>query len=154
MDSQYGISLEQRFREKDLSHQGVIKKIDFLLVIEENVRDLQRNQIENFIDLVIPPADNVVNYSDFMKILYKFGEGFQQNFGAMAHQPVGSSLNASLQETPLAEKMGASFKDQLFERMKAAYSRSSVEEEMTKRSKEGVITKDSLTLSLLTANFA
>lgn len=81
----------------------------------------------------MPPADQVVNYSDFMKILYKFGEnpgvpGIAHQFGQMG---LNSSLSGS-QDHPLAERVGQGIKNQLFERMKHAFQHSNVQEEVAR----------------------
>jgi len=73
-DSVQGVNLESKFRERDALNTGQVKRVEFLQVLEESVRELERWQIQNFVEMLVPPSDNIVNYSDFMRILYKFGE--------------------------------------------------------------------------------
>lgn len=40
MDSHYNVNLEARFRERDQFNTGAINKVDFLQILETNVRDL------------------------------------------------------------------------------------------------------------------
>ena len=74
MDLQYKIGLDQRFRELDINNKGIIKKLDFLAVIENNIRGINRDHLIQTIDLLVPPTESTVNFSDFMKILYMYGE--------------------------------------------------------------------------------
>jgi len=43
-------------------------------VIYENVKGIQVADLVNFMNLFITSLDDVVNYDDFIKIIYKFGE--------------------------------------------------------------------------------
>jgi hypothetical protein len=173
MDLQYHINIDQRFREHDHTNQGIIKRESFLAVIEQNIRSLQREEITQVVDMIVPPSEGAVNYGDFMKILYMFGEkqGQQQMMGgqmmgAPHHNPNNSSLGGSMMgnlmggmnsmnpgTNPGTNPMMASLQkgmSGLFDRMKASYSKTNIEEELRKKStnNDDQISAEALILSL------
>lgn len=73
------IDLDSKFRVHDPNNTGIIKKADFVNVIFENVRSIQASELMQFMNLFTTSFDDVVNYDDFLKVLYKFGDmPFQQ----------------------------------------------------------------------------
>lgn len=86
------VDLDAKFRQFDPNNTGIIKKSDFVNVIFENVRGIQASELMNFMNLFTTSFDEVINYDDFLKILYKFGDmpvvstsgggqlGFNQDF--------------------------------------------------------------------------
>jgi hypothetical protein len=41
-DSVQGVNLESKFRERDALNTGQVKRVEFLQVLEESVRELER----------------------------------------------------------------------------------------------------------------
>lgn len=79
MDHHMKIDLDSKFRVHDPNNTGIIKKADFVNVIFENVRSIQASELMQFMNLFTTSFDDVVNYDDFLKVLYKFGDmPFQQ----------------------------------------------------------------------------
>jgi Ca2+-binding EF-hand superfamily protein len=74
MDHNMKIDLDSRFRAFDAHNTGIIKKNDFVNVIHENVRSIQASELMSFMNLFTTSFDDVVNYDDFLKVLYKFGD--------------------------------------------------------------------------------
>ena len=74
MDHHMKIDLDAKFRAYDAHNTGIIKKNDFINVIFENVRGIQASELMNFMNLFTTSFDDVINYDDFLKILYKFGD--------------------------------------------------------------------------------
>lgn len=73
------VDLDSKFRVHDPNNTGIIKKPDFINVIFENVRSIQASELMQFMNLFTTSFDDVVNYDDFLKVLYKFGDmPFQQ----------------------------------------------------------------------------
>ena len=68
------IDLDSKFRQYDKLNTGMIKKSDFINVIFANVKAIEPNELFNFLNLFTTSFDDVINYDDFLKILYKFGE--------------------------------------------------------------------------------
>jgi Ca2+-binding EF-hand superfamily protein len=68
------IDLDSKFRVHDPNNTGIIKKNDFINVIFENVRGMQASDLMNFMNLFTTTFEDVINYDDFLKILYKFGD--------------------------------------------------------------------------------
>lgn len=75
------IDLDSKFRVFDKNNTGIIKKNDFVNVIFENIRSIQASDLMHFMNLFTTSFDEVVNYDDFLKTLYKFGD-----------MPLGGSL--------------------------------------------------------------
>lgn len=73
--------LDSKFRQHDPNNTGIIKKKDFINVIFENVRSIQPSELINFLGLFTTSFDDVINYDDFLKILYKFGDMPFNNVG-------------------------------------------------------------------------
>ena len=74
MDHHMKIDLDSKFRKFDGNNTGIIKKNDFMNVISDNVRSIQVSELIPFMDLFTTSFDEVVNYDDFLKVLYKFGD--------------------------------------------------------------------------------
>jgi len=74
LDNTFKIGLDAKFRVHDPNNTGIIKKKDFMNVIYENVKGIQVADLVNLMNLFITSLDDVVNYDDFIKIIYKFGE--------------------------------------------------------------------------------
>ena len=74
MDNHYKVDLDSKFRHFDPNNTGIIKKNDFVNVIFENVKQVQPSELMHFMSLFTTSFDDVVNYDDFLKILYKFGD--------------------------------------------------------------------------------
>jgi Ca2+-binding EF-hand superfamily protein len=74
MDHGMKIDLDSKFRKFDTNNSGIIKKSDFINVLSENVRSISGSELYQFMSLFTTSFDDVVNYDDFLKILYKFGE--------------------------------------------------------------------------------
>jgi Ca2+-binding EF-hand superfamily protein len=74
MDHHMKIDLEAKFRTYDPNNTGIIKKSDFVNVIFDNVRGVQANELMIFLNLFTTSFDDVVNFDDFLKVLYKFGD--------------------------------------------------------------------------------
>lgn len=145
MDLQYRVGLDQKFRALDMNNQGIIKKLDFFQVIENSIRSISRDDLIQTIDTLVPPSETTINYGDFMKILYMYGEKQQQ-----PAQSPNISLQVS-QENPLAASMGAALVNNVqVERIKAAYASSNLAEELRKRSKnnDDNLSLDSFILAL------
>lgn len=68
------VDLDAKFRQFDPNNTGIIRKGDFINVIFENVRGIQASELMNFMNLFTTSFDDVINYDDFLKILYKFGD--------------------------------------------------------------------------------
>jgi Ca2+-binding EF-hand superfamily protein len=66
--------LDSKFRQYDPNNTGIIKKKDFINVIFENIRSIQPSELISFLNLFTTSFDDVINYDDFLKILYKFGD--------------------------------------------------------------------------------
>ena len=66
--------LDARFRAFDPNNTGIIKKHDFINVIFESVKSVQPSELTHFMGLFTTSFDDVVNYDDFLKVLYKFGD--------------------------------------------------------------------------------
>ena len=66
--------LDTKFRHHDPNNTGVIKKKDFINIIFENIRSIQPSELISFLNLFTTSFDDVLNYDDFLKILYKFGD--------------------------------------------------------------------------------
>ncbi len=73
-DSRFKADLESKFRQHDPTNQGVIKKNDFTDIIFESVKGLKVTDFMNFLSLFSLGTEDIVNYIDFLKILYKFGD--------------------------------------------------------------------------------
>lgn len=74
MDHGMKIDLDSKFRKFDANNSGIIKKNDFINVLADNVRSISGSELYQFMSLFTTSFDDVVNYDDFLKILYKFGE--------------------------------------------------------------------------------
>ena len=74
MDHTMKVDLDSKFRYFDKNNNGIIKKSDFINVLSENVRAISGAELYQFMSLFTTSFDDVVNYDDFLKILYKFGE--------------------------------------------------------------------------------
>lgn len=74
MDHLMKADLDAQFRKSDPNNTGVIKKKDFVNTIFDNVRSLQPDMLANFLNVFTPSFENVINYDDFLKVLYKFGD--------------------------------------------------------------------------------
>lgn len=74
MDHGMKVDLDSKFRNFDKFNNGIIKKSDFINVLSENVRTISGAELYQFMSLFTTSFDDVVNYDDFLKILYKFGE--------------------------------------------------------------------------------
>jgi hypothetical protein len=57
----------------------MIKKNDFINVIFESVSGIQASELINLMNLFTTSFEDVINYDDFLRILYKFGEGPTQH---------------------------------------------------------------------------
>ena len=68
------VDLDHKFRAFDINSTGIIKRTDFINVIFENVRCVQAAELMDLMNLFTTSFEDVVNYDDFMKILYKFGD--------------------------------------------------------------------------------
>ena len=68
------LDLDSKFRQFDPNNNGIIKKSDFIDVLSENVKTVSGSELFEFMSLFTTCFDDVVNYSDFLNILYKFGE--------------------------------------------------------------------------------
>jgi len=87
MDHHSKVDLDSKFRTFDPNNTGIIKKNDFINVIFENVKNVQPSELTHFMGLFTTSFDNVVNYDDFLKILYKFGDmPVPQHYGCQAFQ--------------------------------------------------------------------
>ena len=53
----------------------MIKKNDFINVVFESVSGIQASELINLMNLFTTSFEDVINYDDFLMILYKFGEG-------------------------------------------------------------------------------
>ena len=74
MDHHMKIDLDSKFRHYDKNNTGIIKKNDFINVISDNVRSISASELMNFMNVFSTSFDDVVNYDDFLKVLYKFGD--------------------------------------------------------------------------------
>ena len=74
MDHNMKLDLDEKYRQYDPNNTGIIKKKDFFNVTLENIRSIQPGEFAQFMNLLTTSFDDVVNYDDFLKIVYKFGE--------------------------------------------------------------------------------
>jgi len=74
MDHEYKADLEDKFRYYDKSGRGNILKHEFAHVLGQNVRGLTPDDINHLLYIISPPTETQINFDDFMKIVYRYGE--------------------------------------------------------------------------------
>lgn len=74
IDHHMKLDLDGKFRQFDPNNTGIIKKNDFVAVIFENVKNVKGPELTVFMSLFAASFDDVLNYDDFLKVLYKFGD--------------------------------------------------------------------------------
>lgn len=59
----------------------MIKKPDFVNVLFEAAKGIQASELIAFMNVFTTSFDEIINYDDFLKILYRFGGGGQEGAG-------------------------------------------------------------------------
>lgn len=67
--------LESRFRALDPQGTGMIKKADFVNVLFESAKGIQASELIGFMNVFTTSFDEIINYDEFLKLLYRFGSG-------------------------------------------------------------------------------
>lgn len=124
--------LDSKFRQYDPNNTGIIKKKDFINVVLENIRTIQPNDLFNLLNLFTTSFDDVINYDDFLKVLYKFGDMPFNNMASINthshpfHQDYSPMRDSVLQEyepNVLTKRMGEALLAKLQPKEKAIVER-------------------------------
>jgi Ca2+-binding EF-hand superfamily protein len=75
LDQDVKLDLEAKFRVHDQAGTGMIKKGDFVnLMFESCVQGgIQASELLGLVNLFTASFDEIVNYDDFLRLLYKMG---------------------------------------------------------------------------------
>ena len=97
-----GVDLAERFREADKANTGELRKDEFERVLFESL-NVQGEELRALVELICPAFEDVINFHDFLQIMYRFGE--QSNMPPVSGRKVPSA-GASVMRVPSVQGIG------------------------------------------------